>query len=197
MANNQIKYQKVEKNNPVVWVCDWNGSSQGLGTIKNTSLSGAVIRQLGAGTFDLFKDDFVNYKAGVILCMNQGGMLNKFFTVASPSGVNLGAYRSISDSIVFKCVRMPGAFKDQKNILSSPYGYGEKLFLTVSIEDPDTLIGNLVAQVPKGAAVFNSGSSGTSGSSKKRMIVVYRDANIIGRCLKGSAASANSIGVWS
>jgi len=137
MANNQIKYQKVEKNNPVVWVCDWNGSSQGLGTIKNTSLSGAVIRQLGAGTFDLFKDDFVNYKAGVILCMNQGGMLNKFFTVASPSGVNLGAYRSISDSIVFKCVRMPGAFKDQKNILSSPYGYGEKLFLTVSIEDPD------------------------------------------------------------
>jgi hypothetical protein len=44
MANNQLKQQKVEKNNPVVWIADWNGSNKGLGTVKNQYLSAAVIR---------------------------------------------------------------------------------------------------------------------------------------------------------
>jgi hypothetical protein len=192
MANNQLKQQKVEKNNPVVWIADWNGSNKGLGTVKNALLSAAVIRQLGLDTSNLFLDNFINYKEGVILGMNQGGVLNKFFATGTAGGAT-GIYRGISDSVVFKCVRMPGEFKDQKNILSSPYAYGEKLILGVTFEDPNSLIGNKTAQIPNGAAASASNVKGTS-----RMITVYRDLNIKGRCLKGSGASTgNSIGVWS
>jgi hypothetical protein len=124
--------------------------------------------------------------------MNQGGVLNKFFATGTAGGAT-GIYRGISDSVVFKCVRMPGEFKDQKNILSSPYAYGEKLILGVTFEDPNSLIGNKTAQIPNGAAASSSNVKGTS-----RMITVYRDLNIKGRCLKGSGASTgNSIGVWS
>lgn len=192
MANNQLKQQKVEKNNPVVWVCDWNGSNKGLGSIKNPYLSQAVIKQLGLTTSNFFLDDFINYKEGVILCMNQGGVLNKFFTVGTPSG-NTGIYRGISDSIVFKCVRMPGEFKNQKNILSSAYAYGEKLILGVTFEDPNSLVGNQTAQIPNNASAFKSNVRGGT-----RMITVYRDLNIKGRSLKGSGTSTgSSIGVWS
>ena len=123
MANNQLKQQKVEKNNPVVWIADWNGSNKGLESIKNEYLSAAVIRQLGLATANLFLDNFINYKEGVILGMNQAGVLNKFFerrTGKTAAGIFVG----IASSIVFKCVRMPGEFKEQKNILSSPYGHG-------------------------------------------------------------------------
>jgi hypothetical protein len=196
MANNQLKQQKVEKNNPVVWIADWNGSNKGLGTVKNEYLSAAVIRQLGLSTANLFLDNFINYKEGVILGMNQAGVLNKFFerrTGTTAAGIFVG----IASSIVFKCVRMPGEFKDQKNILSSPYAYGEKLILGVTFEDPNSLVGNQTTQVPpqvpNGAAA--SVSNVTGG---RRMITVYRDLNIQGRCLKGSGASTgNSIGVWS
>ena len=196
MANNQLKQQKVEKNNPVVWIADWNGSNKGLGSVKNEYLSAAVIRQLGLATANLFLDNFINYKAGVILGMNQAGVLNKFFerrTGKTAAGIFVG----IASSIVFKCVRMPGEFKDQKTILSSPYAYGEKLILGVTFEDPNSLVGNqtpeIPNQIPNGAAA--SVSNVTGG---RRMITVYRDLNIKGRCLKGSGASTgNSIGVWS
>jgi len=192
MANNQLKQQKVEKNNPVVWIADWNGSNKGLGSVKNEYLSAAVIRQLGLSTANLFLDNFINYAQGVILCMNQAGVLNKFFerrTGTTAAGIFVG----IASSIVFKCVRMPGEFQDQKNILSSPYAYGEKLILGVTFEDPNSLVGNQTPQVPNGAAA--SVSNVTGG---RRMITVYRDLNIKGRCLKGSGASTgNSIGVWS
>jgi hypothetical protein len=192
MANNQLKQQKVEKNNPVVWIADWNGAAKGLGSIKNDFLSAAVIRQLGLATSNLFLDNFINYKEAVILGMNQAGVLNKFFTVATPTG-NTGIYRGISDSIVFKCVRMPGEFKDQKNILSSPYAYGEKLVLGVSFEDLNTLGGNTTPQIPNNAQASASNVRGGT-----RMITVYRDLNIKGRSLKGSGASTgSSIGVWS
>jgi len=192
MANNQLKQQKVEKNNPVVWIADWNGSNKGLGSVQNQYLSAAVIRQLGLATANLFLDNFINYKQGVILGMNQAGVLNKFFerrTGATAAGIFVG----IASSIVFKCVRMPGEFKDQKNILSSPYAYGEKLILGVTFEDQNSLVGNQTPQIPNGAAASASNVRGTS-----RMITVYRDLNIKGRCLKGSGASTgSSIGVWS
>jgi hypothetical protein len=194
MANNQLKQQKIEKNNPVVWIADWNGSNKGLGTVKNALLSTAVIKQLGLDTSNLFLDNFINYKEGVILGMNQAGVLNKFFATGTAGG-NIGIYRGISDSIVFKCVRMPGEFKDQKNILSSPYAYGEKLILGVTFEDPNSFLlkDNKTPQIPNGATASASNVKGTS-----RMITVYRDLNIRGRCLKGSGASTgNSIGVWS
>ena len=192
MANNQIKQQKVERNNPVVWIADWNGTAKGLGSINNAYLKNAVIKQLGVPTANLFLDDFINYKEGVILCMNQAGVLNKFFTVATPTG-NTGIYRGISDSIVFKCARMPGEFKNQKTILSSPYAYGEKLILGVAFEDPETLSGNQTPQVPNNAKTSASNVRGGT-----RMITVFRDLNIKGRCLKGSGASTgSSIGVWS
>ena len=192
MANNQLKQQKVERNNPVVWIADWNGSNKGLGSVKNEYLSAAVIRQLGLPTANLFLDNFINYKEGVILGMNQAGVLNKFFerrTGRTAAGIFVG----IASSIVFKCVRMPGEFKEQKNILSSAYAYGEKLILGVTFEDQNSLVGNQTSQVPKGAVASTSNVTGG-----KRMITVYRDTNIKGRCLKGSGASTgNSIGVWS
>ena len=192
MANNQLKQQKVERNNPVVWIADWNGSNKGLGSVKNQYLSAAVIRQLGLPTANLFLDNFINYKEGVILGMNQAGVLNKFFerrTGRTAAGIFVG----IASSIVFKCVRMPGEFKEQKNILSSAYAYGEKLILGVTFEDQNSLVGNQTSQVPKGAVASTSNVTGG-----KRMITVYRDTNIKGRCLKGSGASTgSSIGVWS
>jgi len=192
MANNQLKQQKVEKNNPVVWIADWNGSNKGLGSVKNALLSAAVIRQLGLDTSNLFLDNFINYKEGVILGVNQAGVLNKFFETGT-AGRATGIYTAISDSIVFKCVRMPGEFKEQKNILSSSYAYGEKLILGVTFEDPNSLVGNQTPQIPKGAQAYSSNVQGG-----RRMITVYRDLNIKGRCLKGSGASTgSSIGVWS
>ena len=201
MANNQLKQQKVEKNNPVVWIADWNGSNKGLESIKNADLSAAVIRQLGLPTANLFLDNFINYKEGVILCMNQAGVLNKFFDTGAGT-IRGGIYTGIASSIIFKCVRMPGEFKDQKNILSSAYAYGEKLILGVTFEDPNSLIGNQtsqtsqtpqIVQIPNGAQASASNVKGG-----RRMITVYRDLNIKGRCLKGSGASTgSSIGVWS
>ena len=116
MANNQLKQQKVERNNPVVWIADWNGSNKGLGSVKNADLSAAVIRQLGVPTSNLFLDNFINYTEGVILCMNQAGVLNKFFDTGAGT-IRGGIYTGIASSIIFKCVRMPGEFKEQKNIL--------------------------------------------------------------------------------
>lgn len=193
MANNQLKQQKVERNNPVVWIADWNGSNKGLGSVQNQYLSAAVIRQLGVPTSNLFLDNFINYTEGVILCMNQAGVLNKFFATGAGT-IRGGIYTGIASSIIFKCVRMPGEFKNQKNILSSTYAYGEKLILGVTFEDQNSLVGNQTSQVPKGAAA--STLSNVTGG--KRMITVYRDLNIKGRCLKGSGASTgSSIGVWS
>lgn len=193
MANNQLKQQKVERNNPVVWIADWNGSNKGLGSVKNADLSAAVIRQLGVPTSNLFLDNFINYTEGVILCVNQSGVLNKFFFTGAGTTKD-GIYTGIASSIIFKCVRMPGEFKNQKNILSSAYAYGEKLILGVTFEDQNSLVGNQTSQVPKGAAA--STLSNITGG--KRMITVYRDLNIKGRCLKGSGASTgSSIGVWS
>ena len=192
MANNQLKQQKVERNNPVVWIADWNGSNKGLESIKNADLSAAVIRQLGLPTANLFLDNFINYKEGVILGMNQAGVLNKFFERRT-SRTAAGIFVGIASSIVFKCVRMPGEFKEQKNILSSAYAYGEKLILGVTFEDQNASIGNQTPQIPNGAQASASNVRGG-----KRMITVYRDLNIKGRCLKGSGASTgNSIGVWS
>ena len=192
MANNQLKQQKVERNNPGVWIADWNGSNKGLGSVQNQYLSAAVIRQLGVPTSNLFLDNFINYTEGVILCMNQAGVLNKFFATGAGT-IRGGIYTGIASSIIFKCVRMPGEFKNQKNILSSAYAYGEKLILGVTFEDQNSLVGNQTSQVPKGAVASTSNVTGG-----KRMITVYRDLNIKGRCLKGSGASTgSSIGVWS
>ena len=192
MANNQLKQQKVERNNPVVWIADWNGGNKGLGSVQNQYLSAAVIRQLGVPTSNLFLDNFINYTEGVILCMNQAGVLNKFFATSTRT-TGAGIFTGIASSIIFKCVRMPGEFKNQKNILSSAYAYGEKLILGVTFEDQNSLVGNQTSQVPKGATASTSNVTGG-----KRMITVYRDLNIKGRCLKGSGASTgNSIGVWS
>lgn len=192
MANNQLKQQKVERNNPVVWIADWNGTNKGLSSINNPYLISAVKKQLGTPTANLFLDDFINYREGVILCMNQAGILNKFFTIGTPAG-NTGIYRGISDSVVFKCVRMPGEFKNNKTSLSSAYAYGEKLVLGVSFEDPDTIIGNQTPQIPINATAYQGNVRGAT-----RMIAIYRDLNIKGRSVKGSGTSTgSSIGVWS
>ena len=180
MANNQLKQQKVERNNPVVWIANWDGGPKGLASVNNVGLNNAVIRQLGGPTFNLFTNDFINYAQGVILCVNQSGVLNKFFVPGAGTATG-GIYTGISGSIIFKCVRMPGEFKEKKNILSSFYDYGEKLILGVTFEDPNSLVGNQTPQIPNGAQAYASNVKGG-----RRMIAVYRDLNIRGRCLKGS-----------
>ena len=67
------------------------------------------------------------------------------------------------------------------------------LILGVTFEDQNASIGNQTPQIPNGAQASASNVRGG-----KRMITVYRDLNIKGRCLKGSGASTgSSIGVWS
>lgn len=197
--SNELKSQRLERSSPVVWICDWNGGTKGLGSIKNSNLSNAVIRQLGKPTYDLFTSDFINYKEGVILCMNQGGVLNKFFATASQSSgqssgnVGVGIYRGIADSLVFKCVRMPFEFKNQKTNLSTPYSYGEKLLLTVSFENIDTLNGNKTPQLPDKAISYPTKLPGGN-----KLVAIYRDSNIRGRSIKGGGGTTGAaIGVWS
>lgn len=193
--SNELKNQKLDRTNPVMWICDWNGGTKGLGSIKNPYLNAAVIKQLGSPTYNLFLNDFINYKEGLILCMNQPGVLNKFFSAPTQSSGNVGVgiYRGIADSIVFRCVRMPFEFKDQKTNLSSAYGYGEKLLLTVSFENIDTLNGNKTNQLPNNATPYKSVLPGGN-----KLVAIYRDANIRGRSIKGSGgATGATIGVWS
>lgn len=76
-----------------------------------------------------FNDDFINYKEGIILCVNTSALLNKQQYQNS---------NSFSNSLKFTVVKIPGDFIGvNKSQLSSAYAYGERLRVSASFEkDP-------------------------------------------------------------
>jgi len=182
-----------------LYVASWNGAKKGLDGVNNALLSAAVLRHLGQQTASLFKDDFINYNEGVILCMNQASELNKFFDTTTPNPPNqgqgnVGIFVSISNFLRFTCVRMPEEFIKQKSNLTSQYKHGEKLRVAASLENIDKSPGSKVIQVPNGVSAAPSIVPKT-----KRQVIIYRDTNMRGRGVKGqsSGGTGASIGVWS
>jgi len=174
------------------WVSNWNGNNglSGFTSVNNTNFKNYVINQLGGTTVTLFNDNFVNYKEGLILCVNQSGVLDKFFTTSSGASA-AGAYLDLKNNLRFICVRMPEQFKDKKSQLTSAYELGEKLRVIGSYENQTTNI-----QRPANAtSIAQSVVPNTN-----RQVIIYRDSNIKGRGLKSSASGGgggSSIGVWS
>jgi hypothetical protein len=155
--------------------------AKGLNSPGAELLKTLVINQMGTSAAELFYDNFINYTSGYILCVNTKTFLNSF-TIITP--------RSISASLVFTLVTMPGQFIGQQANLSSKYEYGEVLKIAFSFEST-----NLISQIPNGLSL---GSNYNSVVSNK-LVSVARDMNVKGRSLKSQAASTGGIGigVWS
>jgi hypothetical protein len=185
---------------PYLYIASYNKSKTktGLTTINNPILNSAVLYQIGQNYFNEFKDDFINYKTGVILCVNNPFDLNKFFqgANAAPSGGTggsggIGVYTYLSNSVVFTVVRMPEEFINQKGNLTKDYQYGEKLGVINSKETFSSA--NSLYQLPN--------TPYAPAAPTKNSLVSYdvrRDANIRGRSVKTkSTSSGGGVGVWS
>jgi len=185
---------------PYLYIASYNKSKTktGLVTINNSILNASVLHQIGQNYYNEFKDDFINYKTGVILCVNAPLDLNKFFQNSPPlpSGGTggtggVGFYASISNSVVFTVVRMPEEFINQKGNLTKDYQYGEKLGILNSKETLPSV--NSLKQIPNTPYQPSAPTSRSLTSYDVR-----RDANIRGRSVKTkSTSSGGGVGVWS
>ena len=181
---NSIDSFQLKQNEINLYVANWDGASsdvRGLSSIGNARLTSAVQNQLGTEARGLYDSNFINYNSGYILCVNTPTLLNKFFADSN------AADASVSNSVRFTSVLMPNHFIGKINQLSKNYVYGEKLRIFVGFE----LQGDSIRQAPYGSA-FKAKITPSSG----QQILVYRDENVAGRCLK-SQGSGGGIGVWS
>lgn len=189
-----IPTSQLKGENPFLYIASYNKSKTqtGLSTIKNPILNAAVLNQIGLQAYAEFKDDFINYKSGLILCVNTHFDLNKFFATSStPSSGNLGigAYSSLPNSVVFTVVAMPQQFINKKGSLTKDYDYGEKLRVLSSQETT----GSTIYQIP-------NASASRQAVTNKSLIsyITRRDANMIGRSVKSqSTGGGGGVGVWS
>lgn len=189
-----IPTSQLKGENPFLYIASYNKSKTqtGLSTIKNPILNAAVLNQIGLQAYAEFKDDFINYKSGLILCVNTHFDLNKFFATSSaPSSGNLGigAYSSLPNSVVFTVVTMPQQFINKKGSLTKDYDYGEKLRVLSSQETT----GSTIYQIP-------NASASRQAVTNKSLIsyITRRDANMIGRSVKSqSTGGGGGVGVWS
>ncbi len=189
-----IPTSQLKGENPFLYIASYNKSKTqtGLLTIKNPILNIAVLNQIDIQAYAEFQDDFINYKSGLILCVNTHFDLNKFFATSSaPSSGNLGigAYSSLPNSVVFTVVTMPQQFINKKGSLTKDYDYGEKLRVLSSQETT----GSTIYQIPKASAPRQA-------VTNKSLIsyITRRDANMIGRSVKSqSTGGGGGVGVWS
>ena len=189
-----IPTSQLKGENPFLYIASYNKSKTqtGLSTIKNPILNIAVLNQIDIQAYAEFQDDFINYKSGLILCVNTHFDLNKFFATSSaPSSGNLGigAYSSLPNSVVFTVVTMPQQFINKKGSLTKDYDYGEKLRVLSSQETT----GSTIYQIPKASAPRQA-------VTNKSLIsyITRRDANMIGRSVKSqSTGGGGGVGVWS
>jgi len=190
-----IPTSQLRGENPFLYIASFNRSKTqtGLSTIKNGQLNTAVLNQIGPQAYAEFKDDFINYKSGLILCVNTQFDLNKFFgsSPEAPFAGNLGigVYSSLPNNVVFTVVLMPQQFINKKGSLTKDYEYGEKLRV-------------LSSQETNGAAIYQIPNlSATRSPVTKNSLVSYivrRDANMIGRSVKTQASGGGGgVGVWS
>ena len=189
-----IPTSQLKGENPFLYIASYNKSKTqtGLSTIKNPILNAAVLNQIGLQAYAEFKDDFINYKSGLILCVNTHFDLNKFFATSSlPNSGNLGigAYSSLPNNVVFTVVTMPQQFINKKGSLTKDYDYGEKLRVLSSQETT----GSTIYQIP-------NASASRQAVTNKSLIsyITRRDANMIGRSVKSqSTGGGGGVGVWS
>ena len=189
-----IPTSQLKGENPFLYIASYNKSKTqtGLLTIKNPILNIAVLNQIDIQAYAEFQDDFINYKSGLILCVNTHFDLNKFFATSSlPNSGNLGigAYSSLPNSVVFTVVTMPQQFINKKGSLTKDYDYGEKLRVLSSQETT----GSTIYQIPKASAPRQA-------VTNKSLIsyITRRDANMIGRSVKSqSTGGGGGVGVWS
>jgi hypothetical protein len=189
-----IPTSQLKGENPFLYIASYNKSKTqtGLSTIKNPILDTAVLNQIGLQAYAEFKDDFINYKSGLILCVNTHFDLNKFFATSSlPNSGNLGigAYSSLPNNVVFTVVTMPQQFINKKGSLTKDYDYGEKLRVLSSQETT----GSTIYQIP------NASASRQAVTNKSLVsYITRRDANMIGRSVKSqSTGGGGGVGVWS
>lgn len=189
-----IPTSQLKGENPFLYIASYNKSKTqtGLSTIKNPILNIAVLNQIDIQAYAEFQDDFINYKSGLILCVNTHFDLNKFFATSSlPNSGNLGigAYSSLPNNVVFTVVTMPQQFINKKGSLTKDYDYGEKLRVLSSQETT----GSTIYQIPKASAPRQA-------VTNKSLIsyITRRDANMIGRSVKSqSTGGGGGVGVWS
>lgn len=189
-----IPTSQLKGENPFLYIASYNKSKTqtGLLTIKNPILNIAVLNQIDIQAYAEFQDDFINYKSGLILCVNTHFDLNKFFATSSlPNSGNLGigAYSSLPNNVVFTVVTMPQQFINKKGSLTKDYDYGEKLRVLSSQETT----GSTIYQIPKASAPRQA-------VTNKSLIsyITRRDANMIGRSVKSqSTGGGGGVGVWS
>lgn len=188
-----IKAVQLSGGDPFLYIASYNGSKTktGLATIKNNLLNSAVLGQIGMQAYAEFQDDFINYKSGLILCVNTPFDLNKFFQTTPASGSSgVGAFVSVPNSVVFTVVRMPTQFINKKGNLTKDYEYGEKLAVRNSVETSS--IGSQIYELTAGVSNLNV--------NPKRLpsYIIRRDANMIGRSVKTqTSGGGGGVGVWS
>lgn len=192
-----LQVTQLQASTPPLYIISYNASKTktGITSIKNNLLSASILSQIGQTSYAEFKDDFINYKSGLILCCNTPVDLNKIFSTsavaASTGNLGVGIYASLPNNVVFKVVRMPAEFINQKGNLTKDYEYGEKLFV-ISTKETSS-IGNSIYQIPALAPQPKSPVSGGLVS-----YIIYRDSNARGRSVKAkSTGGGGGIGVWS
>lgn len=189
-----IPTSQLKGENPFLYIASYNKSKTqtGLSTIKNPILNVAVLSQIGIQAYAEFQNDFINYKSGLILCVNTHFDLNKFFATSSTSNsgnLGIGAYSSLPNSVVFTVVTMPQQFINKKGSLTKDYDYGEKLRVLSSEETT----GSTIYQIPN----FSASREAVTNKSLISYIT-RRDANMIGRSVKSqSTGGGGGVGVWS
>ncbi len=137
--------------------------------------------------FNYFRDNFVNYKEGRILCVNSPVLLSKFFsppknnqeTAPANNANTTQIFSNRSGEVKFTIVTMPIEFVNKQERLSSQYQYGEKLHVRCSMEMTEKKKdekGKDIAQYQK---------------------TIYRDINSKGRSVIGTSGKGSAVAVWS
>lgn len=152
---NDLKRSKLGSSVIPLYIASWNGvqktSKDGVSKCESDLLKKAIDAQLGDDMSLNFKDNFVNYKLGYILCVNTPALLNKFYKSDEQERVKPTDPKYIPPTRFTK-VLMPPEFISRRTSLSSEYKLGEKL------------------SVRAGYEIIN-----------KKQIAVYRDTNAKGR----------------
>lgn len=126
---NDLKRSKLTASIIPLYVASWDGTTKnfisGITRSDSTAFKNAIDNQLGTDASFNFKDSFVNYQLGYILCVNTPALLNKFYGTGSLLP---------SDTIRFSKVLMPSEFIKKQNSLSSTYQLGEKINVRAGYE---------------------------------------------------------------
>ena len=196
-----------------LYIASWNGKDLEPGTNRATGasaeLSEAVDDMLGKDSSKKFKDSFINYKDGIILCTNTPTILDKFFksqtaisdtataaekaaATAKDAAAAAPSLNATKSYVRFTIVKMPEEFKNREASLSSDYKVGEKLAVRVSVE-----LESVNSNGTTSTATSSSSTATSSSSGLKKQVTTYRDSNAKGRSVLKSGNQASSAAVWS